>query len=100
MSVLGVILGLFTTKHFDDAGTSEHKNTYIMFRDLIDEYEGCDNIVPIHVYNLLFIADPNDVKLEEVRFSLLELWGYLLVDLIVGFHWVIITPLLIRVHWS
>jgi len=67
---LEVILGLFATKHFDDVGTSEHKkeeNTYIMFRDLIDEYEGCDVLcMPICVYNLLVIADPNDLMLEKV----------------------------------
>ena len=76
----------FITKYFDDVGTSEHKkedNTYIMLRDWIDEYDGCDNIVPIRVYNLLFIADPNDVKLEEVLSFFTGASRLLLVDLIV-----------------
>ena len=40
--ILEIVLGLFTTKCFSNKGSNEYKreeNTYMLFRDLIDDYE-------------------------------------------------------------
>ena len=73
LCILEIILGLFATKSFSTKGSNEYKkeeNTYMLFRDLIDDYESMQLITcmvrTLYIIYYVFIGNPDIVSLEDV----------------------------------